>query len=434
MHTIEDIFRRTRLAVLGALAALAFVAPSAGQAQNSPADQKAETAPFDSVDAHLGRGYAALKDDRYEEAASQFRAALALDPKLTLRARFPLAVTLFESQKPEEARKEFEAVRSEVGDHPDVMYYLGRLELTDGNFEKAVQDLTKAAAKPPFPDTAYYLGSAYLKKGELEPASKWLETAVKLNPQDPHVLERLGALYRQQGRKTNAEKTFAQAADLRQRDATASRVRIECAQKLESSSIEEARPVCEQLFDPNDAGKLTMLGTLYGQHLNYAEALKPLRRAAELSPDSPQAEYNLALDCFELQRYAEAREALEKVMKLWPDLSQLSTLYGAVLYKLGDASSAYRALSRAHELNVQDANTANLLYEVSIVLAKESITQKQYASALQYLREAAELHPTDPDLHRQLAETYSLAGQPERSAEERLEAKRLTAQGVTNSK
>lgn len=393
-----------------------------------------EAAQPGSVDAHLGRGYAALKDDRYEEAAREFRAALALDSKLTLRARFPLAVTLFELQKPEEARKEFEAVRSQVGDHPDVMYYLGRLELTDGNFDKAIEDLTEAARKPPFPDTAYYLGSAYLKKGALEPAAKWLETAAELNPQDPHVLERLGALYRQQGRKVEAEKVFAEAADLRQRDATVSRQRIECAQKLESSSLEEARPVCEQLFDPNDADKLTMLGTIYGQHGDYAEALEPLRRAAELSPDSPQTEYNLALDCFRLQRYVEAREALAKVIKLWPDLSQLNTLYGAVLYKLGDEPSAYQVLGHAHELNPADANTAGALYEVSILLAKESIARKQYASALPYLREAAGLHPTDPDLHRQLAETYTLAGQPERSLEERREAERLTAQSLANSK
>ena len=394
----------------------------------------AEAAQPDGVDAHLGRGYAALKDDRYEEAAREFRAALARDPKLALRARFPLAVTLFESQKPEEARKEFEAVRSELGERADVLYYLGRLELTEGHFDQAVKDLTAAAQKPPFPDTAYYLGSAYLKEGRLDSAAKWLETAARLSPQDAHVVERLAALYRQQGRKAEAEQASTKAAALREQSAAVSRQRIECAQKLESGSLDEARPSCERLFDANDAGKLTMLGTLYGQHGDYADALKPFRRAAELNPDSPQTEYNLALDCFELQRYAEAREALGRVMTLWPDLGQLNTLYGAALYKLGDESSAYRALSHAHELNPQDSNTANLLFEVSVVLAKENLDGKKYAQALPYLRQAAGLQPDNPDLHRQLAETYNLAGQPERSAEERREVERLTAQSLANPK
>ena len=62
-------------------------------------------------------------------------AALELDPELTLRARFPLAVALFELHKSEEARHELETVRREVGDHPNVFYYLGRLDLDDRNFE-----------------------------------------------------------------------------------------------------------------------------------------------------------------------------------------------------------------------------------------------------------------------------------------------------------
>src|SRR5882762_10579632 len=74
----------------------------------------------DTPEAHLGKGYDALKQDRYDAAASEFRAALEIDPKLTLRARFPLAVALFELHKSDEARHELEVVRREVGNHPNV--------------------------------------------------------------------------------------------------------------------------------------------------------------------------------------------------------------------------------------------------------------------------------------------------------------------------
>jgi Tfp pilus assembly protein PilF len=69
---------------------------------------------------HLGRGYDALKQGRYDEAASEFQTALRLDPKLVMRARFPLAVALFELKQSAAARREFEAVRREAGDHPNV--------------------------------------------------------------------------------------------------------------------------------------------------------------------------------------------------------------------------------------------------------------------------------------------------------------------------
>jgi TolA-binding protein len=82
-----------------------------------------QAAPLDSAETHLGKGYDALKQDRYEVAAQEFRAALALDPSLVLRAQFPLAVSLFEQHKSAEARREFEAVRREIGDHPNISYY-----------------------------------------------------------------------------------------------------------------------------------------------------------------------------------------------------------------------------------------------------------------------------------------------------------------------
>ncbi|HYK90317.1 MAG TPA: tetratricopeptide repeat protein, partial [Acidobacteriota bacterium] len=111
----------------------------------------------DNLEAHVGKAYVALKGENYDLAVDEFKAALALDPTMALRARFPMAVALFESRKFSEARREFESVRSEVGDHPNISYYLGRLDLEEGNFGRAVSNLNRAAAKPPFPDTTYYL-------------------------------------------------------------------------------------------------------------------------------------------------------------------------------------------------------------------------------------------------------------------------------------
>ena len=65
----------------------------------------------DTLDAHLGNGYEALKEEKYETAEKEFRRALALDPSLAMRARFPLAVALFQQNKFVDARREFETVR-----------------------------------------------------------------------------------------------------------------------------------------------------------------------------------------------------------------------------------------------------------------------------------------------------------------------------------
>jgi len=63
-----------------------------------------------AAESDLGKGFDALKQDRYEVAVEEFRAALAIDPPLVLRPQFPLAIAFFEPQKFAEARREFEAV------------------------------------------------------------------------------------------------------------------------------------------------------------------------------------------------------------------------------------------------------------------------------------------------------------------------------------
>src|SRR5271170_7941897 len=101
-------------------------------AAQNPGSQK--TSSTDSLDLHLGNGYEALKQEQYEVAEKEFRAALGIDSSLSMRARFPLAVSLFEQHKSAESRREFEMVRKAAGELPGILYYLGRLGLDEQNY------------------------------------------------------------------------------------------------------------------------------------------------------------------------------------------------------------------------------------------------------------------------------------------------------------
>jgi Flp pilus assembly protein TadD len=392
-----------------ALAVLAWRAPAA-----SPQTQ-------DTAEAYLGRGYDALRQDRYEAAANEFRAALRLDPTLVMRARFPLAVALFEMKQSDEARREFEAVRREVGEHPNISYYLGRLDLMADDFAGAVRNLSKAIAMPPFPDTAYYLGVACFKHGDPAAAEKWLKQAAEANPRDSLARYQLAMLYRKQGREEEARKAFAESAELRRRDTDESEMRTQCAQKLDTGPRAEARAFCQRLYDPDDAERLTALGTIYGQHGDLEAALEPLRRAAALAPERPQMQYNLAFTYYRIGRFEEARVPIAKAVERWPDIFQLNFLYGEVLAKLGDHIGAYQSLRRAHELNPQDAGAADLLYRATLSLARKSLAARLYPAALRYFGEAAKLRPGDAEPHQGMAEIYTLTGRSaEAGAEQRL--------------
>jgi len=335
-------------------------------------------------------------------------------------------VALFELHKPVEARRELETVRRETGDHPNILYYLGRLDLDDRNFAGAVRNLTKAAADPPFPDTTYYLGFACFKQGDLPAAEKWLKEAAQTNPRDARVSYQLGVVYRKQGREEEAQKVMAQSNEQRQRDSAESKLRLECAMKLDQGPREEAHAICEQLYDPGNADKLTALGTIYGQHGDPEAALKPLQRAAELAPQSPQMQYNLALAYYQLNRLAEAKTALADSATRWPDVFQLVALYGTVLAKLGEDLPAYQTLHHAHELNPQDSATSDLLYLSILKLGYKSGEGGQYPESLRYFQEAAKLRPQEPEPHRGIAAVYTQTGRNSEAVAEQQEADRLS--------
>ena len=393
---------------------------AAAQSSSQAAPASSETA-----ETHLSRGYDALKQDRYDAAVTEFRAALALDPNLVLRAEFPLAVALFELHKPDEARKEFEAVRLEAGDHPNILYYLGRLDIEDHKFESAIHNLSEAAAKPPFPDTAYYLGFAYFKNSDFSSAEKWLKQAAEADPRDARIPYQLGLIYRQQGREDDARKAFVLSDSLHQQDDRDGRLRVECGQMLDQGPRADARKVCDQLYNSDNAEKLMTLGTIYAQHGDLEDALKPLRRAAELQPQSPQMQYNLALAYFQLNRFEDARVPLAGALKRWPDLFQLNALYGAVLFKLGENVDAYRALQHSHQLNPDDALTRDMLYDATMRLAETDQQAKRYSEALRYLAEASKLRPQEPEPHRRMAEVYKLTARNGEAAAAQQEADRL---------
>jgi len=380
----------------------------------------------EQLELHLGKGYEALKQEKYGDAAEEFRAALEIDPSLVMRARFPLAIALFEEHKNATARRELETVRKAAGDLPSVLYYIGRLDLDEEDYKNAIANLNKASAKPPYPDTAYYLGLAYMRDGNAREAEKWMEEAVRLHPNDSRALYQLGLLYRKEGREDEANQAFQKSREQKAQSDKLSQLKYECGQELDRGASEKAGTVCDQLYDPNDADKLTALGILYGQHGELERALKPLTRAAELQPQSPQMQYNLAFTYYQLKRFADARGPLAGAIEGWPDLFPLNALYGAVLWNLGETESAYEALRKAHRLNIEDAGTTEMLYAATLGMAKKSQDGHADDEELRYLKEAVNLKPDGAEPHQRMASLYLRTGHPDQAREEQERAEQLS--------
>jgi tetratricopeptide (TPR) repeat protein len=100
--------------------------------------------------------------------------------------------------------------------------------------------------------------------------------------------------------------------------------------------------------------------------------------------------------------------------------------------RLGEFQPAQEALQHAHDLNPQDAATAEMLYATTFDLAQQARTGRQYEDALRYFAEAAQMRPADPGPHRHMAEVYTLTGRPDEAKAEQEIADKLTAKNGSN--
>jgi len=361
------------------------------------------TAPAPRATAHIGKGYALVQDQRFAEAAGEFRAALELDPNAA-NARYQLAVCLFALGERDQSRKEFERLRSSNGGDPAVEYYLARLDLLGNDNNSAIRRLEPIMADPPFPDAAFYLGCAYLGRRDAANAARWLRKAAVSDPRDFRVHYRLARALQQAGRNDEAEAEYALSTKLRDSYNETARQSVDCSQALRGRPLAEARELCQRIFDPNDPDKLTTLGMLYGENGKYEEAIEPLRRAATLDPDSFEIYHNLGLTYFRLKRYADARSPLENAVRLRPEYFGSNALLGATLYALKDDEAAFRALEAAHHLRLEDTDTSELLFRECVILGNRRAAATDYPGALRLFEKAAELRPGSPDIGRRVAE------------------------------
>jgi len=314
----------------------------------------AQPVPSKDAPAFLNTGNQLMQQQSYEEAVAEFEHALLIEPGLRA-ARYQLAVCLFALGRNEESRREFEQLRQQAGPSHEIAYYLGRLLLLSGDAGGAIRELGPLTGDDKIPDASYYLGLAYVAAGDQAKGIQWLERTARAVPRDYHVHFRLARIYAGAGRKTDADREYALYNEYRDAERhTEDRMRA-CSAALDAHADAQAPEACAHLADRNDPEKLVLLGQIYGDHADFADAVHPLLRATQLDPGSYDAWHNLGLSYFRLKRYQEARQPLEKAVALRPDLFDTLNLLGATLYVLGDDKAALPVLERAHQLRPDDA-------------------------------------------------------------------------------
>lgn len=354
----------------------------------------------DDALARLGAAEQLFAEERYEEAAHEYEAALRADAGLE-QSRQQLAICLFETRDYDRARPLFNELALRQRSARLAQYYLGRLDLATGKPDLSIRHLRAVVGPQPFRDEHYFLGSAYYKLDRLPTAAQFLRQAIVLNPRDSRAHQLLARIYRKTGRAVEAEREFAETRRLSQYYLEGSAALKRCSLALSKGDAGFAE-ACRPLTESDDVDKLSAVGVILGKAEHHAEAKTVLEKAVALDPDSSELHYNLALSWFYLNLPEDARKHAAAALAIRPDFPEANVLYGTVLYLSGADEEALPVLRRANRLRPDDANVRKLLGEELMRAADRTQAAGKLKEAEEHLKEASRIMPDSPDVAQRL--------------------------------
>ncbi|MGI8961663.1 MAG: tetratricopeptide repeat protein [Bryobacteraceae bacterium] len=150
---------------------------------------------------------------KWKEAAEEYRAVLAKDPQMP-GIHYRLGRLLLSQPNPpptikDDARREFEEELKLDPSNAGANFVLGELARQAENWQQAVEYFSKATKLDAgFVDAYLGLGRSLLGANKAAEAVTPLETAAKLQPDNPVVHFNLATAYRRAGRKADADREF----------------------------------------------------------------------------------------------------------------------------------------------------------------------------------------------------------------------------------
>lgn len=242
-----------------------------------------------------------------------------------------------------------------------------------GNYQKAVEELQRAAAADPSSEEALRgLAEAYTNVGNFAAAEGTYKAAISIRPKNWGVYSRLGQFYFDQGRYADAVAMF-------------------------KAAIELAPDNYQEFFD---------LGAAYVYEGSFDDGIVALKRSIALRP-TPDAYGNLGSTYYLMHRSPEAISNLQMALKLddqdWENWGSL----GDALYwspsRRSEAPNAYaKAIGLARTMLDVNPKDARVLGYLSHFYAMTG--QKQLA--LEAAHRATEIAPTSPEVLFAVATAY----------------------------
>jgi Flp pilus assembly protein TadD len=181
-------------------------------------------------------------------------------------------------------------------------------------------------------------------------------------------------------------------------------------------SVRSAVDLAPESFD----AQLAFGRALYGAG-DLSNAAVAFRKAIVLRPRDLQSRFFLATALEEAGNYEQARGVYVELIKMQPQQAEGHLGFGVLLLKqANDSADGIKELAEAVKLNGE-------LYEARIALGRALTRTGRGAEAIEHLERAALLAPGNPEPHYQLAMAYRRLGKTEAAARESAKVKEINS-------
>ena len=347
---------------------------------------------------HLEAAQADLDAQKYREAAEELSAAIAIQPAIR-GAYYQLGFALFELNRFKEAEKAFTKELDFQPPDPYSLYYLGRIRADEGAPRQAIAFFEKSLAAGEVLDCRERLASRYLAMGRVDEAIRFLQTSVKLRPEDGSLHYLLARAYKEKSKGAEAKIEFDAAARWKAKFREDMVSLAELRSSLNRKNQPDAISQMQKLSASNDSDILMASATALGQAGLHQEAIGFLEKTVGLNPNIPEAHYDLARAYVALDNHPAARPELEKAVALEPGFYEAELLLGTLLVDEGNGDAAIPHLRAAVKVK---ADSPKLL----TMLGLQYYQRGYFADAIDVLKRSAALAPESPDTQYLLIEAY----------------------------
>lgn len=361
-------------------------------------------------------------------AVIQLKNALQKDPE-NKDARYMLGGIYNEMGDPLSAEKELRKAVSLGLGAATVLPGLAKALLTQGQFQKVLDETAQDARIKTDAELASLRGNAYLGLGKKIDAKESFELALKSNPDFPDALIGMAklAMVERDIDEANRFSKLAVTKNIKNPQAlmfNGDLLRVQ-------GKLDEALAAYDQTtkIQPDNSAAFLVKANLEIGMKKYAEAKQDIDAAKKISANSVLAFYTQGLLDFSMNKHAAAWESLQQVQRLAPDYMPGVLLSGVVQYALGAPKPAEQYLRKylaSNPSNVYaqklligtmlksgDAKAAVALLEPLLkseiedsqlyALAGESYIQtKNFTKATEYFEKASALAPKSAEYHTAL--------------------------------